>query len=901
MHKYILTSFFLILLLCIPLEVRAEPVSRIEITGLTTISEAVVRDVIPIKTGDEFSFKKIDDAMSYLRKWGVFDAIEASPSIEDGGVLIRFYLEEAIIVESVNITGNYPYIENKIRKYLSLHAGDVYVPDRVDEQIERIKAFYKRQGYINTDVLSEIIPVPEVNGVEIIYHIRRGEQLRYNKIVVEGPKAYPKGRVVSEINPFKPYSERRLRDALRDTKEFYRKHGYPKIRIKVIEKTFDFEKRKVNLTIDVHEGPHVILKFIGSPQISRKQLRKSITILDEGVIDDFEIEMSCDEIKKLLKKKGYPDAEVSGDKRLLENGAIEIAFKIDAGIPKKIRFINFEGNDDVSTEALQKKMHNKTMALGRSGAFYPEYVSDDDESIESQMNRHGYLNPSIGEWKVKPTEQGYALDITIPIDAGQQVTVKRMNFNGKISFAKKRLLKAIGAREGKPFNEPGVEEDREKLQRFFADNGYPYATVEANWELDQENAEAVINYNAMEGPLVKIGKILIVGDVLTSQKAIKQAMSLREGDRFSYKKVIESQLNIRRLGPFASVNVSTIGLEDKRKVIPLRVKVEEQRPFMVDLGFNYSTDEQFTGSLTFTNVNAFGWAKTNQFDLTAGQDLTRAELVWHDPRFFSSSFEMTTNTWVQYKKKPAYSYIQMAGAIGWFRRYRRFGFLFRWEMDRNYFITGDSVAADADSLRNNTISKVSLSSSYDSRDSFSDPTKGFFTLGSADIFNEIKGDSADFFKLSWEGENDLSPFSRITFSTGFRFSRILTLGRNVSVPSNELLFLGGDDTIRGFGEDSLGPVDANGRATGGRLRWIFNEELRIRIIGRFALAGFFDMGSLTDSFSAIGWDTTVRRSAGLGIRYITPVGPIRLDYGFKLDRRAGESRGRLHFTFGYVF
>ncbi|MBT3182582.1 MAG: outer membrane protein assembly factor BamA [Deltaproteobacteria bacterium] len=900
MHKYILTSFLFILLLGVPLELRAEYVSKVNISGLTTISEDVVRDVIPIKPGDEFSFQELDDSLSYLRKWGVFDVMEASPSIVDSSVVIRFHLEEAIIVESVNITGNYPYIENRIRKYLSLHAGDVYVPDRVDEQVDRIKAFYKRQGYLNTEVLSEIIPVPEVNGVEIIYHIRRGEQLRYNRIVVEGPKVFPKGRIVSEINPLKPYSERRLRDAIRNTKEFYQRNGYPKIRIKVIEKLFDFEKRKVDLAIDIHEGPHVILKFVGSPHISRKQLKKSVTIIEEGVIDDFEIEMSCDEVRKLLRKKGYPDAEVSGDKQLLKNGQIQITFDIDAGTPKKIRFVNFKGTDDVSSKALQQKMHNKTMSFNRSGAFYPEYISDDDESIESQLKKHGYLNPSIGEWEVKPTAQGYALDVTIPIDAGKQIIVKRINFNGMISFVKKRLLKSIGARENKPFNEPGVDEDRKKLELFLSDNGYPYAKVEANWEIDQENSESVINFNVLEGPLVKIGRILIVGDVLTSQKAIKQAMSLREGDRFSYRKVIESQLNIRRLGPFTSVNVSTIGLEEGRKIIPLRVKVEEQRPFMVDLGFNYSTDDQFTGSLTFTNVNAFGWAKTNALDLTGGRDLTRAELIWHDPRFLGSSLEMTTNTWVQYKKKPSYSYIQMAGAIGWFRRYRRLGFLFRWEMDRNYFITGDSVAADADSLRNNTISKISLSSTFDSRDSFSDPTKGIFTLIGGDIFNEIAGDSADFFRLSWEGESDLSPFRRVTFSTGLRFSRILTIGKNVSVPTNELLFLGGDDTIRGYSEDSLGPVDANGKATGARLRWIFNEELRLRIFGKFVLAGFFDMGSLTNSYAAINWNT-IRRSAGLGIRYLTPVGPIRLDYGFKLDRRAGESKGRLHLTFGYVF
>ena len=131
-------------------------------------------------------------------------------------------------------------------------------------------------------------------------------------------------------------------------------------------------------------------------------------------------------------------------------------------------------------------------------------------------------------------------------------------------------------------------------------------------------------------------------------------------------------------------------------------------------------------------------------------------------------------------------------------------------------------------------------------------------------------------------------------------NRILTIGSNVSVPTNQLLFLGGSDTIRGFDDDSLGPTNAAGDATGSRTRWIWNEELRFRVWKAISWAFFFDMGSLTNNFSDISW-FTIRRSFGMGIRYITPVGPIRADYGFKLDRRAGESIGKFNLTFGYVF
>jgi outer membrane protein insertion porin family len=363
--------------------------------------------------------------------------------------------------------------------------------------------------------------------------------------------------------------------------------------------------------------------------------------------------------------------------------------------------------------------------------------------------------------------------------------------------------------------------------------------------------------------------------------------------------VVQSRLNLKRLGAYSTVRVETIGLEEKEEVVHLKVDVDESRPFLLDFGLGYSTDQRLTGFIAFRNLNSFGWAKHTSFKLTAGEELSRVQLGWLDPRFVGSSFEMSVNAWLQHEIRPAFNYIQLGGSAGWFRRYRAFGFFFRYELDRNYFIEGNTTAADDESLRNNTISKISLSASYDTRDSFSYPTKGWFTLGQVDFFNEIKGNEANFVEFIWQGEHNIS-YWRFTLSSAARFNRIQTIGSSVSVPKNELLFLGGDDTLRGFGEDSLGPKNALGEAVGGRTRWILNEELRWRIWGNIHLAGFVDIGCLANDFSDLTWSNT-RESAGFGLRYVTPVGPIRADYGIKLDRRPGESFGRFHLTFGYVF
>lgn len=896
--RHIAMVTFLIAIVSAP--AHAQEISSVEVMGLSSLSDREVKDVVGIKKGDPYSSVSIEKAISNLRKWGVFDTIEVSPEITPQGAAIHFHLKEAIVVVSVDIDGNYPYIENKIRKYLTLHPGDIYTPDKLADQIERIKTFYAREGYVGTEVYVDEDLMPEFGGVILTFHIRRGYSLRYRSIDVSGNRAYPRGRFVSMLETWNQFSERRLAQSLRNIKSLYQNHGYPKARIRIKQKHIDFETRRIDIALEVLEGPYVDISFKGAYRTNDKQLKKAVTVLREGSVDSYEIERSVEAIKELLRNRGYPYAQVSPEKRELPDGTIAITFWIDEKQEWRIKRLSFPGSGEVNKDALEVNMVNRAQAFKYRGAFYPEDESKDNEAILKAMRRGGYLDASVGNWDVRLTKQGHALDVAIPIVKGQQTLVGEISFDGNLSFPSHQLLKELKIRPGKPLDEPSLEDDRQHLITFYADNGYPYAEIKQSWNSNNEG-KAIIKYDISEGVKVTIGHVLIIGDVMTSQKAIKNAMSIHRGDPFSYRRIIESQLTIRRLGPFAAVNIETIGLEERESIVHLKVKVEEEKPFQVDLGLSYSTAEKLTGSFTFRNLNAFGWAKTNALKLTAGQWLSRAEILWYDPRFVGSSFEMTSNAWVQYKKRPTYAFSQIGGALGWFKRLELFGLYFRWELNRNYFVSGDSAAADADSLRNNTISRISLSGSFDSRDNFSDPRKGFFTQGGVDIYNEIKGNDADFFRFSWQGENDLTALDRITLTTELRFARIQTLHKNVSVPTNELLFLGGDDTIRGFSEDSLGPQDANGQAVGARLRWITNEELRIRLWKTLQWAFFYDMGSLTDTFSQIGWRTTVRKSFGFGLRYTTPVGPIRADYGIKLDRKTGETFGRFHFTFGYVF
>lgn len=875
-------------------------VVEVEVCGCEHKDPNRVADVIPIKPGDIYTPELGKRAVAFLEKWDVFDNISYDVTNVPGGVKILFTLTDAMIVARIDVAGNYPYIENKVRKYLTLNAGDKYTSKIVEEQLDRLAEFYKREGYVDSDFSVSEEPGPESNLVLLTFHIHRGRLLRYRSITVEGNHAYPDGRFVSAINTYQPYSEKRLRKSLRELKEFYHLNGYPRAKIRIKEKRIDLVNDRVDLELEVEEGPFVDARFVGNKYVSNSRLRKVITIFREASFDSYEVEQSVDAIIKYYKEQSYPDIKVIAERTRPKEDLVIITFSIHEGEPHYVKRICFEVTEDVDTDKLEEGMITKQHSIGQPGALMENNIEKDTETIATNLKKQGFLNAHIESWDIGFSNQGFAYDITIPIEEGSQTFVDRIIFDGNTTGEESKILKYLKLKSGVPFNPLVLEEDKEAVKRFYADNGHPYAIVKQDTAIDTTGTLATITYTIVEGTEVRVGHILIVGDVLTSQKAIRGAMSLKEGEPFSYRKLVESQLNIRRLGAFSSVRVETIGIEEKLNVVHLKVSVDEERPFRLDIEAGYSTQDSVIGSLLFTNINSFGWAKKTFLKLTGGKKLSRVEMGWRDPRFVSSSFEMTTIAWLQHRIRPSFNYVQFGGNIGFFRYFDRFNVAALQEITRNYFVEGDSVAADAESLRNNVLLRTSLSASYDARDSFSDPTRGYYAFGKTDFFNEVRGNSAHFVHFTIQTEYDLGFWSRFVFSSAGRFDHIQTIGSNVSVPTNERLFMGGADTVRGYAEDTLGPLDAAGKATGGLVRWIINEEMRFRILRSFQLAGFFDVGCLTNSYSAIVLNN-VRTSAGVGIRYLTPVGPLRLDVGFPIDRRAGESNHRVHFTFGYVF
>lgn len=901
MKKGLKNIFLLFLVLC-PwsfVHGRVSPpttISNIEIDGDIIVSKKNVVAVLPFKVGDTFDQEKLGEGLGYLKIWGIFDRVEAGATKGADGVSILIHLHQPEVLSQIDISGNYPYIKSQIRKRINLEVGNIVVPAQLEAQKDRIKDFYVRRGFYHTSIDLETEPAAESNSVGVAYHIIKGDRLRYKQVEFEGAKNFKKGRLLRFIRPMSIYSEKRLKDSIKEMIGFLRNNGYLKATVKVIDKKIDWDTRRVAIQLAVKEGPKVDIFFRGKSPYRLKTLKKTITLYQEGHFDSFELQASVDALTQKLNNDGYLEGKVTYKLEKINPNMVRIFFTLNSGIESNIHSINFTGNKSIKTGKLRKQILTKEKSLTQDGFLIPLQLEEDRKIATFYYQTKGYPDVQIKSPDVisNPARSLYSIDF--PVDEGPLVTIGSVTFLGNTSFPKEKLVPVLKNKPEEPFDNFQLLSDKDDIQLFYANNGYPYATVEQKTERVEDKIN--ITYTIQEGSLVHIGEILPIGNILTSFKAIRQAMGIKIGDPYSKQKIVEAQLNLRRLGTFNSVGIVPLGLEEKKTTTHLRVKLEERDPFVIDMDAQYSTDLQYSGSFKFTNFNSFGRAKRTSLLLMGGKQKDRAELSWLDPRFAAHDIQMTFSGWMDYEKKPVETTLQTGGAISFFRQFHRFGFLTRYELDRNYPFSGP--AANPLSLRNSTFSQIGFSGSYDTRNSFADPTRGFIVTGGGTIFNELGGLESNFAKLKTSFNHLIPLLYRLTLSNTIRLDHIQNIGASAIVPQRTILTLGGDDTVRGFKEDRIGPLDNQGRPLGGRVRLIYNTELRFRIASTLQFAGFFDMGSLTNQFSQID-DNTLRRSAGAGLRYITPAGPIRVDYGIILDRKPGESFGRLHITFGYPF
>ena len=386
----------------------------------------------------------------------------------------------------------------------------------------------------------------------------------------------------------------------------------------------------------------------------------------------------------------------------------------------------------------------------------------------------------------------------------------------------------------------------------------------------------------------------------------QRELGIEPGQPFSLKTMLEGQKNIRNMEAFDSVQFKTFGIKEERDRITLLIDMEEIKPYYLQAATGYASDRGLYGNTRVGDRNLFGLNKDAWIGGELSQIGYQGGLGVTQHRIFDTPIT-NTNT-LSFEKKAQFN--QIFGTSVWtsscnfLRVYKphtttSLGFRYEW---RDQFLKDKSVTiplGDEDSYKPRGSLITTPFISYDARDSFVRPQKGFYSSYAVDISKGYQNSLDNFLKHYLNLRYYFSPSHRLTLAWLGRLGYIYTYGKKGQLPEDQLFYLGGTMDVRGYDENML-RYDTSRNPVGGRLSLVGSMEARLELSHDWETAIFYDTGSVRRALVNEGSDN-FRSSVGIGLRYITPIGPMGLLYGYKLNRNEGESPGKFHFSIGYTF
>jgi outer membrane protein insertion porin family len=580
----------------------------------------------------------------------------------------------------------------------------------------------------------------------------------------------------------------------------------------------------------------------------------------------------------------------------------KLTFAINEGPCTKKTALQFTGNAAFTEKALREVMQTGRGGLFKDAVFVPEILEEDLVGLRARYLKEGYTGVKIDhalEWSADKT----SVTVTVAIVEGVRTTVSDIRFEGLTVIEAHDAEEALQLKKGQAFQEALLKQDEIALSHMIADQGYPYVETKARSVFNAERTGARIVFSITQGKRVTMGRIYYQGNFATRKRPLAREILVNPGEAFSPQAMLKEQKNIRDMGIFESVQFRTLGLKSQSDKVTLLVDMQETPPYYVQSGAGYTSDSGLFANARLGDRNLLGWGDDIWVGGEASQTGRNAQVNLTQRRIFGTP--ATSTYTVSYELSEPFN--QTFGTRIWTssvsvlreleKQHLRISLGLRYE-NRDEFVI-EPTPQDEDTYDPRGIMVLTPSITYDTRDSIVRPRKGLIANITTDVSKGLQNSLDNFLKYYLTLRTYWSPHERLTLAWMARWNYIQTFGKESTIPQDQLFYSGGTMSVRGFEENML-RYDANEDPLGGRLSMVGSMEARFEATSNWEISLFSDTGAVRRTLSP-GGSEDFRSSVGLGMRYITPIGPIGVLYGHKLRPEEGESKGRFHFSFGYTF
>ncbi len=619
-------------------------------------------------------------------------------------------------------------------------------------------------------------------------------------------------------------------------------------------------------------------------------------------------------IKELYVKKGMTQVEVKVEDFLnTTTNKVTLHVIIREGYRVRIHKIKVLGNAAYSGAKVIKVMKSRPAWIFNSGYLKDDVLAEDMDRIQAFYEKNGYIDAKAG-YGVEQLKRGL-VNVDVNVSEGKQYFVGNVVITGNAiitSLEIETVMKDI--RNGKIFSKVRLADDVANIRSLYFDKGYIFAKINEATSLNPDNGQVDITLDIQEGGLAYINKIQVQGNTQTRDIVIRRELRMYPGDQFDGVKLRRSKERLNNLGYFEDVNfdIQDTTVPDEKDLL---VEVKEAKTGSFSFGGGYSTVDSLLGfveveqkNFDFANWPTFtGGGQRVSMRAEVGSTKNNEMLSFTEPWLFdypvSGGFDLYR---MQYQRasNTGYAYDQTRTGLKLragkeLTDYLSTAGYYRIEnINISNMQTGVSTDLQAE-VGKNTVSSVGASLTNDHRDSTLSPTKGWVGTVASDVAGGPLGGDKDFYRL----ETNAAYYVPLKFNSvvelSARAGMVDAYGNSAKVPIFERYFAGGAQSIRGYSERAIGPVDANTQdSIGGNAIVVGTVEYTIPMVEVIKMAVFYDMGNVSAKSSDV-LTNKMYSGYGLGFRVKTPIGPMKLDYGIPLDKEPGKdsrSSGKFYFS-----
>jgi len=642
--------------------------------------------------------------------------------------------------------------------------------------------------------------------------------------------------------------------------------------------------------------------FEGNREVKTEDLRDKAAIKVGVLYNPVEVQKAVEAIRQKYEDEGYFGAQISPRTERTPEGDVRVVIRIEEGPKLHIDRIQVEGNRALSDKAIKGAMQTKERVfwIFPFSTVQRKVFDEDVDRIQQLYADHGYVQARVESHEIIPDLRREKVTLRVRVVEGPQFRTGTVTIKGNEVLSTEEIRKLIRIREGEVFNRGALRASVRAIVDRYSELGRARAEVDPDTVNDVQNLKVDVTLNITEGGPVYVERINITGNTKSSEKVLRRELRVAEGELFTFQKLVRSRQRLFNLGYFDEVNVTTEpGSTPDRMVVNIDVK--ERATGLFSVGAGYSSVDSLFATLDVSQRNLFGRGQEVFLRVRLGSRSRLGLIGFTEPYLFDIPLRAGFDVYDREREFDEFTEERLGGDLRAsypLAEYLNISGVYRLEQ---VDVTNLSATASADLRREEgkkLNSAVELALIRDSRDNIFEPTRGtrtsiettFAGLGGDTKFYKVIGTAAAFVPLHvldlvWAVRGEAG------YANGWG---------GEEVPIFERFFLGGATTLRGQRTRSVSPRDAAGERIGGDKYLLFSSELLIPIFTRFRIALFFDAGNAY-GFGTDFDPTDLRLTVGAGLRFYSPLGPLRLDYGFNLDRKNGEKTGQINFTVGSPF